>query len=145
MPSGEHAVHDGAAEGRHHAKADEHDGRHQLEAETGAARARRNLATPPCSGPESPRSPAAPPWGPRLEHRSSSSGSSPGTPRQLYRILAQNPTAPPRSSSGTPRQLRGVLTSHHGRWRPATLAHKSGCVRTHTSIAIEMAGLCSTQ
>ena len=31
MPGGEHPVHDGAAECRHHAKADEDDGRHQLE------------------------------------------------------------------------------------------------------------------
>ena len=99
MPSGEHAIHNGAAEGRHHAKADEHDGRHQLEAETGAARARRNLPTPPCSGPKSPRSPAAPPRGPRLEPRSSSAGSSPGTPQQLYRILAQGSLLEPCGSS----------------------------------------------
>ena len=48
MSSSEDAVHDGAAEGRHHAEADEHDGRHQLEAETGAAWAWRNhsVATP---------------------------------------------------------------------------------------------------
>ena len=31
MPGGEHPVHDGAAERRHHAEADEDDGRHQLE------------------------------------------------------------------------------------------------------------------
>lgn len=34
MPSSKHAVHDSTAEGGHHAKADEHDGRHQLEAES---------------------------------------------------------------------------------------------------------------
>lgn len=99
MPSGEHAIHNGAAEGRHHAKADEHDGRHQLEAETGAAWARRNLPTPPCSGPKSPRSPAVPPRGPRLEPRSSSAGSSPGTPQQLYRILVQGSFLEPCGSS----------------------------------------------
>ena len=31
MPGSEHPVHDGAAERRHHAEADEDDGRHQLE------------------------------------------------------------------------------------------------------------------
>ena len=34
MPSSKHPVHDGTAEGGHHAEADEHDGCHQLQAES---------------------------------------------------------------------------------------------------------------
>ena len=79
----------------------------------------RTFQRPPRSGPESLQSPVAPPRGPRLEPHGTSPGSSPGTPRHLPWVLARSPTG---LSPRTLRQLCGVLTSHHGCWRPTTLA-----------------------